>query len=385
MQMLFHDDAGAQIWTEVLSAPLPAGEGRTNGAISVVIDVDRLKRSEQAARESDERLRQFGEASLDILWIRDAETLQWTYLTPAFEAIYGLSRVEALSGNNYREWLHLIVPEDRFHAMASIDRVAAGEQVTFEYRIRRPVDGQVRWLRNTDFPMRDVSGQIVTIGGVGHDVTALKATQAAMVDSETRLRTLTEGIPQLVWRSCEKGLWTWCSPQWMRFTGQSQEESHRLGWLDVVHPDDHLAAMQAGDEAQLHGMLNVELRVRRASDHAWVWHSTRSVPVRGAPSLDRAEGSITEWLGTTTDIHDLKRLQGEQQVLVAELQHRTRNLLAVVRNVARRSIDPSAGRDEYESRLAALGRVQGFLSRSTSYLVTLAELVTAELKAVGNG
>ncbi|MGI4802193.1 MAG: HWE histidine kinase domain-containing protein [Janthinobacterium lividum] len=56
----------------------------------------------------------------------------------------------------------------------------------------------------------------------------------------------------------------------------------------------------------------------------------------------------------------------------------------MVRNVARRSIEPSAGRDEYDARLAALGRVQGFLSRSTFYMVPLSELVTAELKAVGN-
>ena len=34
-------------------------------------------------------MRQFGEASQDVLWIRDAEKLQWNYLTPAFEAIYG--------------------------------------------------------------------------------------------------------------------------------------------------------------------------------------------------------------------------------------------------------------------------------------------------------
>ncbi|MGI4800504.1 MAG: PAS domain-containing sensor histidine kinase, partial [Janthinobacterium lividum] len=385
MQMLYQDDAGVEAWTEVLSAPLPDGKGRTNGAITVVIDVDRLKRSEQAAQESDERLRQFGEASLDILWIRDAETLQWTYLTPAFEAIYGLSREEALDGDNYRDWQNLILPEDRARAVASTERVSAGERVTFEYRIRRPVDGQVRWLRNTDFPMHDAAGRVVRIGGVGHDITALKATQAAMADSELRLRTLTEGIPQLVWRSCDKGLWTWCSPQWMRFTGQSQEESHSLGWLDVVHPDDHAAAKQAWDDAQLHGMLNVEFRVRRASDDAWIWHSTRSVPVRGVPGTDGAEGPIMEWLGTTTDIHDLKRLQGEQQVLVAELQHRTRNLLAVVRNVARRSISPSPERDEYDARLGAIGRVQGFLSRSPGYSVPLGDLVQAELRAAGEG
>jgi two-component sensor histidine kinase len=131
--------------------------------------------------------------------------------------------------------------------------------------------------------------------------------------------------------------------------------------------------------------LNVEFRVRRASDGAWRWHQTRSVPVRGAPGPGGAEGIIFEWLGTTTDIDDLKRLQAEQKVLVAELQHRTRNLLSVVRTIARRSIEASPGRDEYDARLAAVGRVQGFLSRSSAYAVPLADVVEAELQAAGDG
>ena len=49
----------------------------------------------------------------------------------------------------------LVVPEDRKRAVASIERVRAGEDVVFEYRIRRPSDGQIRWLRNTDFPITD--------------------------------------------------------------------------------------------------------------------------------------------------------------------------------------------------------------------------------------
>lgn len=44
-------------------------------------------RVETALRISEERLRAFGEASQDVLWIRDIEKLQWQYLTPAFDMI----------------------------------------------------------------------------------------------------------------------------------------------------------------------------------------------------------------------------------------------------------------------------------------------------------
>jgi len=130
-----------------------------------------------ALRESEERLRDFGEASLDVLWIRDAETLRWVYLTPAFEEIYGISREDALGARDFRTWLELILPEDRAAAIEGIERIRNGERAAFEYRIQRPDDGQIRWIRNTDFPIADADGKVTMIGGVGHDITQLKASE----------------------------------------------------------------------------------------------------------------------------------------------------------------------------------------------------------------
>jgi len=167
--------------------------------------IERLQASEQL-RESEERFRQFGEASSDVLWIRDTERLQWEYLSPAFEAVYGMRREDALGPNNLQNWADLIVAEDRERALACIARVREGERVRFEYRIRRP-DGEIRWLRDTDFPMRSQSGAVERIGGVGHDVTELKRVEAALREEEARQRALVEGIPQLVWRSTAAGRW----------------------------------------------------------------------------------------------------------------------------------------------------------------------------------
>ena len=213
-------------------------------------------------------------------------------------------------------------------------------------------------------------------------MTDLKAIQAEIASSEGRLRTLMEGIPQLVWRSSDKGLWTWSSPQWRNFTGQTQEDSHGEGWLDAVHPDDHEATMRAWEQARPHGTLDVEYRVRRAADGAWLWHHTRSVPVRNAA------GAILEWLGTTTDVHALRELQERQGVLVAELQHRTRNLITVVRSLSDRTIGNAASLDDFKGRfgrrLAALSRVQGLLSHLTAgERVDFDELLRSELTALG--
>ena len=154
--------------------------------------------------------------------------------------------------------------------MESVRQVLKGEHVTFEYRVRRP-DGAVRWLRDSAFPIADETGRVKMIGGVGHDLTELR-------EAETRFQVLMEGIPQLVWRAGEPGEWTWASPQWTAYTGQSEWDSLERGWLDMVHPDDRSAARAAWSEAKERGGLDLECRIRHGATGAYRWFQTRAAP-----------------------------------------------------------------------------------------------------------
>ncbi|WP_347269760.1 PAS domain S-box protein [Rhizorhabdus histidinilytica] len=365
---------GTPVFLDGQTIALKDRAGRLRGYLKIGQDVTDRVRAETALRESEERFRQFGEASRDILWMRDAETLQWQYLTPAFETVYGLSRDEALSGDNFRAWLDLIVPEDRDRAIEAIEQVRAGSHVVFDYRIRRPLDGAIRWLRNTDFPIADASGKVSVIGGVGHDLTELR-------EAEQRLQVLLEGIPQLVWRAVGAGEWTWSSPQWTAYTGLSSGESAGLGWLEAFHPDDRDAVRRAWEGAHRTGGLDVEARICHAENRDYRWFQTRASPVRDAG------GTIVEWLGTSTDIDDIRDLQERQRILVAELQHRTRNLMGVVRSMADKTARASADlpdfRARFRDRLESLSRVQSLLSRLNEHdRVSFDELVGAELAAL---
>jgi two-component system CheB/CheR fusion protein len=83
-------------------------------------------------------------------------------------------------------------------------------------------------------------------------------------------------------------------------------------------------------------------------------------------------------------MNHLQQLQAHQRVLVAELQHRTRNLLAVVRAIASQTFAGSANGvalDAFLERLSALARAQGLISRADHERVKLEEIVWAELAA----
>ena len=83
------------------------------------------------------------------------------------------------------------------------------------------------------------------------------------------------------------------------------------------------------------------------------------------------------------DIDAAKRADARQASLVAELQHRLRNVLAVVRSVVRRTAEAGDDLEDFaghlEGRIAALARTQSLLARGADAGVDLEMLIREEL------
>jgi len=257
-------------------------------------------RVEARLRKSEQRFRDFANASADVLWMADAQGERLEYLSPAFDKMFGLPRERVMPAIS--RVLPLIHQDDREAFLSTRARLLAREVVVARYRVIRP-NGSVLHTRNTAFLVRNEDGDVVQLGGIVQDLSDMDAARAALEAEKERFRALVEGIPSLVWRASAEGLWTWTSPQWLAFTGQTLAQSLGLGWLDPIHPEDRAAAEAAWQVAHLQGTLDVEFRLRRAADGDYVWYRTRSSPVHDAT------GQLVEWFGTTTEIQKLKELQ----------------------------------------------------------------------------
>jgi two-component system CheB/CheR fusion protein len=161
---------GSPVWVRNSVSARRDGSGEIAGGIAVSMDVTDRRAAEEALRESEERFRQFGEASGDVLWIRDAGSLAFEYLSPAFEEVFGVPLAALLDGNHLRGWAGRIVPEDREQALDAIRRAREGEHVLHAFRILRS-DGQVRWVRDTVFPLLAPDGRVQRVAGILRDVT----------------------------------------------------------------------------------------------------------------------------------------------------------------------------------------------------------------------
>jgi len=129
-----------------------------------------------------------------------------------------------------------------------------------------------------------IEGVVITLV----DVTALKRTESAMRESETRFRAVANLVPDLLSQSGPDDSALWFKDQWYAYTGQSWSEAEGFGWLDVVHPTTGKRLAPSG-----RARSDVEAAVARARVEAPSrprWNSG----ARGARGWVRA-GRVERW------------------------------------------------------------------------------------------
>ena len=150
------------------------------------------------------------------------------------------------------------------------------------------------------------------------------------------------------------------------------------GWRSVHHPD-HLERVVARYQRSLDtGEIWEDLFPLRSRHGEYRWFLSRAMPVRD--ENDR----IVRWMGTNTDVTDQRAQQDRIQLLMAEVNHRSKNMLSMIQALARRT----APRDRpefitrFEQRISALSANQDILIRSEWRGAPLDELVKTHLTYV---
>ncbi len=156
--------------------PRLSPSGEFLGHVGLSSDITDRRQGENALRQSEEKFRQLAENITEVFWMANANGSEVLYVSPAYEQIWGRSCEELY--RNPGSWLDAIEPGDRELAHARFLRQLQGENGESEYRIRTPA-GEVKWVLDKAFPVRDDAGQLVRIVGVSQDITGRKHSEAA--------------------------------------------------------------------------------------------------------------------------------------------------------------------------------------------------------------
>lgn len=166
------------------SAPLIDSVGAYRGRIWYFRDITASKRAEDKLRLSEEQFRQLAENVREVFFILTPEPFQVSYLSPAYEEIWGRTRREIYDWPP--AWIELVHPADRERVGAYYDRCLQGFQLQTQYRITRP-DGSFRWIDARSFPVRDEAGKFVRLVGIAEDITRRKLEEQVLAETHAKL------------------------------------------------------------------------------------------------------------------------------------------------------------------------------------------------------
>jgi PAS domain S-box-containing protein len=194
----------------------------------------------------------------------------------------------------------------------------------------RGADGVFRPFLTRINPAFDPEGKLTNWFGVNTDISLQVQAEDAAAKTEARFRLIADSMPQMVWSARASGVFDYYNARWYEFTQVPIGSTDGDRWLDLLHPDDRDAAWAAWRQALASGSpYRLEHRLRHHSGaHRWVLASAQ--PERNA------DGSISRWYGTYTDIEDIVEargvLQRSRDSLELEVMARTgeRNLLATL-------------------------------------------------------
>ena len=204
--------------------------------------------------------------------------------------------------------------------------------------------------------------------------------EQSLRESEDRLR--------LALASADTGTWDWDLTTDALAWDQRMRELWGLGpddpvtydtFISAIHPQDReatLAAIKTAQDPEDPIEYDVEHRVKGVRDGVERW-----VAAKGKAHF--SDGVAVRMTGTARDITEHKHWEEHTSLLMREITHRSKNLLAVIQAMARQSKVGSKTVAEFEvrfsGRLQALAASHDLLVQRDWHGVSVADLVKSQL------
>lgn len=344
--------------------------------ICVVQDIHERKLVEQALQRSEARYRSLITATAQAVWVTDAEGSVVEDI-PSWRNLTGFSEAETQGWG----WLVSIHPDDRDRTATEFSRCLQTKTI-YHVEIRvRVADGSYRFFLVRGVPVLDADGNAVEWVGTHTDITNRKRAEAALRESEERLR--------LALMSANQGLWDLnlqtgeavVNAEYVKMLGYDLEgfEETNEKWRDRLHPEDQSRVYQIYQDyiSGQRSDYQVEFRQRtQAGDWKWIFSVGKVV------AWD-AEGRPLRMLGTHTDISERKRHEAERQQAEAALRQAETELRQINQELEKRVALRTQALTEINNRLSLANAELARASRmKDEFLANMSHELRTPLNAV---
>ena len=287
---------------------------------------------------------------------------------------FGFTIEEAEAGMSAERWIGVIDEADRARVAAAVDEaVRTGEPYQEEYTLHSKARGPIRVVARGQC-LNDEDGPCRFPGSV-FDVTDRWRTQQAEADANRNFRVILDAMPQMLFLTSPSGQNEYFNARCYEVAGMRPGELTTERWQQLIHPADRQTVIEGWKNALAAG--RPWATQYRALDRQGLY---RWLLVQAEPLRD-SEGRIERWLGTATDVDDMKRVEADKERLTEELNHRVRNNMAVIQALALQAF-PDAGaqpRTKFVGRIQAISRVHEVLTERSWRRTRLRDVIEAAL------
>lgn len=320
------DRSGQTIWVRDLLKPHLNANGEVDLLRGVLIDITREKQMESELLESETRFREIAEATTDVFWVTELEPERIIYVSPAFEAVYGVAPDKIYK--DPRTWTKVIHPDDRQRVVECFESWGADPlnyHFNIEYRVVWP-DGQLRWIHDQGHAIQNRMGKVYRLSGIARDITNVKLAEFEAQEGRERTRQIAEATSDVFWvAELNPPRIVYVTPSYEQVWGQPAQAIYddNFVWLEPIHPDDREKVRRqytAWIEDPENNNYETEFRlVDQQGQIRWL------MP-RGFHQVD-ANGKISLLMGIVRDITELKEAETRKDNFLATLAHELRNPL----------------------------------------------------------
>ncbi|MCR4333163.1 MAG: EAL domain-containing protein, partial [Sulfuricaulis sp.] len=245
---------------------------------------DEIQRANDALRDSEERFRILVEATSDWIWEMDARGV-YTYASPKIRDLLGYAPEE-------------VVGKTPFDFMPPDEAARIREQFTEIVATRRPFehlentnlhkDGGRVVIETSGVPIFDREGRLAGYRGIDRDITRRKQVEAALLESEAKLRTVSESARDAILMIDDRGKITFWNHAAETMFGYRREETLGKDMAELIVParlremhNQGLGAFQRTGQGPAVGKL-LELPARRRDGSEFIAeHSISAVKLEG--------------------------------------------------------------------------------------------------------
>lgn len=303
----------------------------------------------------------------------DGNVMSWNV---AAERLFDIPAAEMV-GHSIRR----IVPADRQDEEDSIfARVRNGELVPKFETMRLRADGTEIPVAITVSPIRDAAGTIIGASEIANDLREQANLRAELLQSRQRFEALANNIPQLAWMADRNGWVFWYNQRWYDFTGTTLAEMEGWGWCAVHHPDHVDRVVESVQRSWDTGEPWSETFPLRDKTGEYRWFLTQAQPLRDE------NGDVILWCVTHTDITEERETNERIRLLMNEVNHRSRNILATIQAIIQRTVggtDPELV-DALTRRIAALSANQDLLTSGNWIGATVEDIAKSQILHVSD-